>query len=479
MFLLDGSTWKVNDPNSENAYKWIFDSFQPFIYKGVGMDMVRGREMGRSYREDYTAGFDMIGIIATMAQFAPKNYTSAIKSMLKYWITSNTQRNYLEYAVKAKGISVNTIFSVENIINDPNVAEYDELLLCKQYSAMDRSLKLGAGYGFGISMHSSRIANYEADIKNENKKGWHTADGMTYLYNADLNQYNNAFWPTVDNYRLPGTTVLQATPIANDKISDCNWVGGVSLQNKYGVTGMDYHAYGFNLRAKKSWFMFDNEIVSLGAGISGNDNKEVETIVENRKLNPSGNNRLTVNGKVIKPNLSSTAKSLNQVTWTHLSGNVACSDIGYYFPDKANLNSLRESRTANWNSINGNPAMSDTISYTNNFLTLWFDHGSNPISGTYSYALLPGMSVRQVKSYAKNPQVLVLRNDTAIQAVKETNLNIIGANFWTDTDQTVDIVSCNKKASAMIRITGKEMEQWRLVRQHCRLVRLFQIIRTQ
>ena len=71
---------------------------------------------------------------------------------------------------------------------------------------MDRVVALRNGFGFGISMSSSRIANYES-INSGNLHGWHQGDGMTYLYIGNTeNQFNSDFWPTVDPYHLPGTT---------------------------------------------------------------------------------------------------------------------------------------------------------------------------------------------------------------------------------------------------------------------------------
>ncbi|MRC57016.1 hypothetical protein GH877_30690, partial [Bacillus thuringiensis] len=61
-------------------------------------------------------------------------------------------------------------------------------------------------YMVGISMYSNRISSFEAGNK-ENKRGWHIWDGMVYLYNEDDVQFGKSYWPTVDPYRLPGTTV--------------------------------------------------------------------------------------------------------------------------------------------------------------------------------------------------------------------------------------------------------------------------------
>lgn len=459
MNLLNHSQWQISDPQSTNLYKWIQDAYQPFIFKGIAMDMVRGREMARYYNEDYKAGFRTMGIIAKVALFAPSIYANDYKSMVKYWVTANKHQNFFAYATTAQNIPINSIVQVQAIFNNNSIRPKAPSIFYKQFPMIDRALKVGAGFTFGISMHSTRIANFEADIKNENKNGWHTGDGMTYLYNADITQFSGNFWPTVDNYRLPGTTVLKNTPISNDKVSDRDWVGGVSLESKYGTTGMDYHAYGYQLQAKKSWFMFDNEVVALGAGISGIDNKPVETIIENRKLDKSiGKNIFTINGFANNSNQEWGETTMPNVKFAHLSSTQQGADIGYYFPIATTIQTIKEYRTANWNTINGNPAISDTVNHTNQFLTAWLNHGINPIAGTYAYVLLPGLTAKQVSDYANHPQIKILKNDTLVQAVKESNLKIIGANFWTDTPQSVDIITCNKKAAVMIREINNEIE---------------------
>ncbi|MDP2567566.1 polysaccharide lyase family 8 super-sandwich domain-containing protein [Photobacterium damselae subsp. piscicida] len=54
-------------------------------------------------------------------------------------------------------------------------------------------------------MHSSRLGNFEC-MNNENRKGWFTGDGMSYFYTNQLDYFHD-YWPVVDSYRLPGTTV--------------------------------------------------------------------------------------------------------------------------------------------------------------------------------------------------------------------------------------------------------------------------------
>ena len=71
---------------------------------------------------------------------------------------------------------------------------------------MDRVVHRSSEYIFGISAYSDRTYMYES-MNQENLNGYHTADGMTYLYSGDTTQYSSRFWATVNPNRLPGTTV--------------------------------------------------------------------------------------------------------------------------------------------------------------------------------------------------------------------------------------------------------------------------------
>jgi hyaluronate lyase len=210
------------------------------------------------------------------------------------------------------------------------------------------------------------------------------------------------------------------------------------------------------LTAKKSWFMFDDEIVALGAGITSSDSLPIESIIENRKINNSGNNALTVNG-VTQATTLGWSQALASVQTVHLAGNVAGSDIGYYFPVAASLQAKREARTGNWKQINPR-ASTPSTAITRNFLTMWFNHGTNPTNQTYQYVILPNKTSAQVTSYASNPNITVLENSADAQAVKENTLNVVGINFWNDASKTINGVTSNKKASVMTKETSSGLD---------------------
>ncbi|QLD12808.1 polysaccharide lyase family 8 super-sandwich domain-containing protein [Microbacterium oleivorans] len=450
MYLLDGSPWDVTDPNSANVFAWVYDAYEPFIYKGNLMDMVRGREVSRFGVQDDDAAVPVLASIIRLADVAPAADASAFSSMVKAWLSTDADKTFLSK------VPVDLVVSAKEILGDASVPARAELVTNRQFTGMDRTVHLRPGFGFGISMASSRIGGYEA-INSENAKGWHTGDGMTYLYNNDLSQFNDDFWPTVDSYRLPGTTVLKSTTRPANSRTDRSWVGGASILDRYGVTGMDLHPVGRSLEAKKSWFMFDDEIVALGAGITSTDGIGTETIVENRKLNAAGDNALTVDGSA-KPSTLGWTETVAGVSTVHLAGSVAGSDIGYYFPGGATVNGLREQRVGNWKQLNSSSEWADTTPITRNFLSLAVDQGTNPSNAAYSYVLLPDKTSAQVTAYAAAPGITILENSASVQAVRENALNVTGINFWKDESTSAGGVTSDSKASVMVSETADSIE---------------------
>jgi hyaluronate lyase len=444
--VLNDSRWSVTDPNVNNLYKWVKESIEPLIYKGAMMDSVRGRAISRQQEQDHISGRGMIKNILRLSEVASPEETSYLKSIVKKWVTEDT--SFANYYDK---LTISDVIRLKALLNNPAIASRNELLVNKVYASMDRVVHLQKGYGFGISMFSNRISAFEAG-NGENLKGWYTGIGMTSLYNNDLSQFSDNYWATVDMFRLPGATTdgsISAAPkdwykYANPK----TWVGGSSIDGLYGAAGMDFslaNTTGTSLTGKKSWFMFDDEIVALGSGITGSDNRYTETVIENRKINNQGTNELVVDGNEM-PNGLGWKDTMDKVSWAHLSGNTAGSDIGYYFPKKTTVEGLREVRTGSWSQVNTGGSKELV---TNNFLSLAFPHGVNPVNASYTYVLLPGKSVKETEEYAKKPDIKILKNTDNVHAVREKELGIIAANFWNP--DSVMFIKASNPLSMMLK----------------------------
>lgn len=408
VLLLQGSQWQITDTNLTNVYNWVSKSFEPLVYDGAMMDMVRGRIVSWSYETESEDGDGTLSAVSQIAQFAPPSIAR----------------------------------SLTNWVNSPSTPPGQF-----QFPDMDRVLAIRNGFAFGISMSSSRIGNYES-INGGNLHGWFTGAGMTYLYltNNTETQFSSDFWPTVDPYHLPGTTVetnSQINAVGEASTTGQNWVGGAQVKNAYGVAGMLLHGWNTTLYAKKSWFMYDDEIVCLGAGITCGGPAEVHTTAEDRRLGAPITSSFTLNGTAIAPvagwssNLPSGSPS-----WCALGGTG-----GYYFPaGNTNLQACFISNTGSWSQINSGD--SGTV-YTDDYLKLWIDHGLQPNNASYSYVVLPNMNANSVSNYALNPDIVILTNTPFVQAVKKPSIGVVAANFWTNGVSTADLISVNNEASVI------------------------------
>jgi hyaluronate lyase len=401
--LLAGSPWDVTDPGRANVSSWAFQSFAPLIYEGAMMDMVRGRAISRYSSSDHVIGHSVIAALLRFSGSASSGDAAAFQSDIKRWLQDDTS---LDYSVS---LALDQIGTASGILNNGAVTAADLPTGSRVYASMDRALHLRPTWAAGIAMHSTRIYNYES-INNENLKGWHTGDGMTYLYNADLTQFSGSFWPTVDPQRLPGTTVVAGSTPRQSQLGGSNAVGGASVDG-YSAVMMQLNPDGRLLNAKKSWFLLDDELVALGADIGSTaPGATVETIIDSRRLTPDASFTADPNG-----------------AWANLASSTPGASIGYYFPDGAPWQSLNAPRSGAWRDLNsGGP----TTVLTAQYQTLWFDHGVAPAGATYSYILLPGMGADDTAAYAGAPGVQIVENDATAQAVIHAGLGIQAVNFW-------------------------------------------------
>ena len=451
MKLFSGTKYDFTADEYKKLKNIILKNFTPFMYDGQVMDMVMGRGIGNGPNNRHITGASFTRSILKLSNIFSGEDAKLMASIAKGWILSDKFRdhNAMEGDIYLYNLG-------KAIVNDASIPAYQRTQEYNQFGGMDRALLRTENFAFGVSMSSSRIFNFETGDK-ENKSGWFTGDGMTYLYNKDPNPFF-PYWPTVNPMRIPGTTVdtlprsYETTGgFKNEYASSKDWVGGSSLLDKYGTSGMWLDADKSTLEAKKSWFMFDDEVVALGAGINSSDNRTIETTVENRII--SGENTLNVNGESKPTNFGWTEDmkgvnwiNLGESSWVNGSGQpMTGAPIGYYFPGGTTVKAIRETRNGNWK--NSSDSNSNTP-VSANYMTMWLDHGLDPKDAKYSYVLLPDKNASQTESYTKNPNIEILANTASVQAVREKTLNVTGFNFWSPA--VMDYVKASNPLSAMV-----------------------------
>jgi hyaluronate lyase len=205
-----------------------------------------------------------------------------------------------------------------------------------------------------------------------------------------------------------------------------------------------------SLQARKSWFCLSDSVVALGAGISGSDGYPVETVVENRNLHADGEAALLVDG-VDQPVSQGWTDSFNEPRWAHLEG-----VGGYLFPSGGRLRGLRAERTGSWREINtGNDTAGSTTQITRRYVSLVFEHGTDPGAGGYSYIMLPGATTARTAELAVDSGIRVLANTSTVQAIRSARDKLTLVNFWSAGE--VDKIAASGPASVVIGRSGSSI----------------------
>ncbi|MER7057448.1 polysaccharide lyase 8 family protein [Streptomyces sp. NPDC000351] len=436
--LLAGSEWEVTDPGKQIILDSVEHAYAPLVHDGLVMDGVNGRAISRGYlksddlhvmRGDHFHGQQLIAAMAVLAGGASDAERERWHARIKGWI----ERDTVTPVLTAPQFPVADLARLHAIADAP-VEAAPEPTGHHLFAAMDRAVHRRPAFTACLAMASDRIAHYECG-NGENPRGWHTGAGMLgwWANGVASDQYTDWFWPTVDWYRLPGTTV--STKRLPDRAGgewgapkpDARWVGGAT-DGEYAAVGQHLKGLGSTLEARRSWFFLDDEVVCLGAGITCADGVPVETVVDNRNLGEGGTQALT-RGR----------------DWAHLEGH------GGWIVPEGDLRTLREDRTGAWSDIN---TTSTTERRTRRWQTLWLDHGTDPAGAAYVYVLMPGATRRAVaRRAADRRRLTLLANDDRCQAVAVPPLGLTAANFWRA--GTAGPLTTTAGASVLIRRRGR------------------------
>ncbi|MDR1825176.1 MAG: hypothetical protein LBR27_07595 [Bifidobacteriaceae bacterium] len=488
-FAAFGADW------TDNLYTWIVDGVLPWLHQGKLMAAVDGRAIARyatlgdtTLVKDYlrygTLGSEaslgrsmMAGLLAATAD-AP----TAVRDLVQATVKDNLEKlfayydstggtggtdSWTSYYVRGAG-SFRGLSDLKGLLNNPSVASqpYTGVVV---FPAMDRVVQATGQTTTAISLYSSRTSNYEC-MNEENLKGWHTGDGAVYIYNDDLDQYGEAWWPTVDATHIPGTTEATKTPDAckgNKKASTAGWVGGAASGTAAAV-GMvfDKSSTGLsNVTAKKSYFLTpEGYVIALGSGINAPaSDGEIDTTVDNRLLSATreGNlitvdqpHTITIGGEVFpaedcedsedaeddegdepseRVEMTCTLKAGSYVHLNTDGSDDASQDIGYVFLEDATVTvSLKVGRSGTYQDINGYHPSDKAYEYE--YLAYWFtltvNHGTGPVDGSYAYAMLPGLTAEQTAAVAAAGEVEFVDTAADVEATAIVYGGTLYANVW-------------------------------------------------
>ncbi len=404
MSITGATPFKLNDEYLDVYVNWIKYAFEPLMVNGGIMSMVLGRGIEKGTEYD-----DALSVFASMLDMLP-NLNADDAAYFENMIVRHLTGDRLTHA--KENLTINQLKTLDGVLAKGITPK--DYIYTHIYHNMDRAVHHSPSFTAGLAMSSERIANYES-IDDVNKKGWYTADGMLYVYNnSDINQFNPDYFQNANPYKMPGTTVDTqvrdeiSIAYGREYFSNQAFVGGASLGNTAALAmqlesfhnntytpventggGEAQPLHKSSLMAKKSWFMFDDEIVCLGADINANDGFNVHTIVENRKLQ-TGEEAFCTDDNI-----------------AHIEGTG-----GYYFPDGAHI----ETNT--------------NLSGGFTFYEMWLDHGLNPQNAAYSYVLLPGLTADETVAYAQTPDIEILSNTSSLQVVKDNSTGTAGYVFW-------------------------------------------------
>lgn len=308
-------------------------------------------------------------------------------------------------------------------------------------------------YFTSVRMYSSRNHNMEVPYNSEGLKNYHLADGSNFISRTGK-EYKGIF-PVWDWQKIPGTTVIQKPALPKgDEIQKkglTEFVGAVS-DGRYGAAAFNFESPHDPLTAHKSWFFFDDEFVSLGAGITSDSEYPVATTLNQSLLSGrvvSG----TPGGQTVH---SRGSHHLEEARWVHHD------ETAYIFLDPADINLENRERSGYWQEINNQSWARGLEEVHKDVFTLWLNHGITQEQAGYGYIVVPGVDLSGLKEYRATSPIKILANTSNVQAVKNRKLNISQIIFYESAEVTIAegvTVFADKPGMVMLKTSGQTIEE--------------------
>ncbi|MFC8079366.1 polysaccharide lyase family 8 super-sandwich domain-containing protein [Streptomyces sp. NPDC057307] len=487
---------------------WVAHGFAPLVFEGWMMEVVKGRGVSRT-ATGYTDVAVVVEAVVDLSGHATGADATTLQGYVKF--VRQTSKAALDPVVFVSPVSV---ARYADILADASVPARDlgDTESHTAFNAMDRTVHRRPGYAFALARSSSRISKYEY-MSGENLMPWFQGDGAHYLYLAGQDQtlaYGVDYYTTVSPYRLAGVTAPVETRRTVPELYGTAWYdnpargftsssesqntyvyfprgtntlsGGARL-GTYGAVGLvlgddvayaakqagelpeDFVAYR-NAAATKSWFMFDDEIVVLAAGVGDPAGRAVTTTLDSRIA--AASDAVTVTGRLRDGAVwSGGGTAPGPVAWLRYADAGQGVSVGYVFLDgdgdgardggngrgglpTASLDTVTRSRRLVRTSNPDTPV-------TKRVFSLSVDQPAGARRLSTAHALVPNATERQLRAYGlvgrghgRGP-LSVVANTTRVQAVEHRGLSLLAANTFTPGTHRADRLSIDGAASVLLR----------------------------
>jgi polysaccharide lyase family 8-like protein len=487
--ILDGTGYARGDELVGVVNGWVRDGFAPLIFEGWMMEIVKGRAVSRTTTgyQDVTA---IIEAVVDLSDYATGADAAALKGYVKFTRSASLNPNSF--------VSPVSIARYSDIVADSTIpaADLNAAERSVTFNAMDKTVHRRPGYAFALARSSDRISKYEY-MSNENLMPWFQGDGTYYLYLSGQDQtqaFGVDYYTVVSPYALAGVTAPVEQRLTVPELYGQAWYenpaagftsssesqntyvyfprgtnrhSGGAVLGAYGATGLvqssdvayaakqagdlpdDFVVYR-NAEATKSWFLLDDEIVVLAAGLHDPARRALTTTVDSRHA--ATTDQVTIDG-VRRDGRPWSGTGTADLRWLRYANATQGTAVGYAFlgddPVTVGLEQVTRSRRVVRTANPDTPV-------TRNVFGVTYQHraGARPLA--LAYALVPNATTAALATYRHGP-VSVLANSTRLQAVKHDRLGLTLVNAFGNRWESTAGLSVDGPASVITRRTGHQV----------------------
>ncbi len=490
--ILDGTAYLPQDEMAGVARGWVVDGFAPVIFEGWMMEAVKGRGASRE-KSGYGDATTVLEAVTDLSAHASGDDAAALKGYVKF--LRETSKAPLD---PTAFVSPVTVARYADILADGSLPARDlkDASYTTAFNAMDRTVHHRPGWAFALARSSRRISKYEY-MSGENLKPWFQGDGAHYLYLSKQDQrhaFGVDYFTAVSPYRLAGVTAPVETRKTIPELYGAQWydnpdAGFTSSSEKqntyvYFPCGTDSHSGGAtlgvygtaslvqsddvayaakqagrlpddfvayrNARATKSWFLLDDEVVVLAAGVDDPAGRAVTTTVDSRIAAES--DTVTVTGR-LRDGTRWRRPGSAPLAWLRYANTNEKTAVGYVFLDSPDAphgprpTVTLETVTHSRQDVN---ASNPDTRITKQVFSIAFEQPPGTPAATLAYALVPGATERQLRRYAHDP-LKVLANTPDLQAIAHPELGLLAANTFAPGAHFAGPLAVDGPASVLIR----------------------------